>query len=252
MKLHIMSDLHLEFADFQAPETDAEVVILAGDIGKGERGILWARYMFPDKEIIYIPGNHEFYGSERLTTLAALHVAADKAGIHLLDDADVVIKGVRFLGATLWTDFKLFGEQDSQYCMAVGQQGLNDFRVIHEGSRGHFSPIHSVELHNKSKAFLLEKLQTPFDGKTVVVTHHLPSKQSVSERFEKNLLSACFASDLAQELLSERVPLWIHGHTHDCFDYVENSTRVICNPRGYVTYAGQENFDFNPALVIKI
>ena len=136
--------------------------------------------------------------------------------------------------------------------MAVGQQGLNDFRAIQEGSRVHFSPIHSVELHNKSKAFLLEKLQTHFDGKTVVVTHHLPSKQSVSERFEKNLLSACFASDLADELLSKRVPLWIHGHTHDGFDYVENGTRVVCNPRGYVTYSGQENFDFSPALVVEI
>lgn len=256
MKLHIMSDLHLEFSTFEPPATDADVVVLAGDIGKGAEGIHWARRTFPNKEILYVPGNHEFYGTQRAETLAMLHIAARACGVHLLDDTDVTIGGVRFLGCTLWTDFCLFGEVTQKMAMAHGQRGLNNFRVIHEGRLGHFSPSHSVDLHKKSLAWLTAKLDEPvavrqhFDGKTVVITHHLPSKRSVVERFKDDLLSACFASEL--DYLFGKSALWIHGHTHDNLDYIVNGTRVLCNPRGYVTYQSQENFDFNPALLVEV
>ncbi len=250
MKLHIMSDLHLEFSTFDPPATDADVVVLAGDVGKGSNGITWARSAFPDKEILYVPGNHEFYGTERLETLAAIRDAARDCGVHLLDEDEVVINGVRFLGCILWTDFCLFGDDKKHQMMEVGQFGLNDFRVIREDNQGLFTPQRSIELHEKSLVWLKGKLDTPFDGKTVVVTHHLPSARSVVERFKDSSLSACFASEL--DGLFGRMELWIHGHTHDNLDYEVNSTRVICNPRGYVTYRRQENFDFNPKLVVEI
>lgn len=113
-----------------------------------------------------------------------------------------------------------------------------------------FTPARSIELHEHSLAWVKGKLDTPFDGKTVVVTHHLPSKQSVVERFKDSLLSACFASEL--DYLFGKMNMWIHGHTHDNLDYEVNGTRVICNPRGYMTYRGAENFDFNPKLVVEI
>lgn len=252
MKLHILSDLHLEFSTFEPPATDADIIILAGDIGKGDKGVYWARQTFSDKPILYVPGNHEFYGTQRQETLSLLHIAGKQCGVQILDDAELVMQqeGVRFLCCTLWTDFCLFGEVTQKMAMNEGQLGLNDFRVIHEGSRGHFSPAHSIELHEKSLAWLKAKLDEPFDGKTVVVTHHLPSKQSVVERFKDSLLSACFASELGY--LFGKMDLWVHGHTHDNLDYEVNGTRVICNPRGYVTYNCQENFDFKPGLVIEI
>lgn len=254
MKLHILSDLHLEFSTFEPPATDADVIVLAGDIGKVANGVHWARRTFPDKPIVYVVGNHEYYGTQRAETLALLHIAAKATGVHLLDDKELVIDGendsVRFLGSTLWTDFCLFSEFAQKAAMMAGQQGLNDFRVIHEGRLGHFSPAHSIELHEKSLAWLKAKLDEPFDGKTVVVTHHLPSARSVVERFKDSLLSACFASEL--DYLFGKMDLWIHGHTHDNLDYEVNGTRVICNPRGYVTYQGQENFNFKPGLVVKL
>ncbi|MDD5300904.1 MAG: metallophosphoesterase [Gallionella sp.] len=250
LKLHILSDMHLEFSTFEPPATDADVVVLAGDIGKETNGINWARSAFPDKNILYVPGNHEFYGADRPETLAAIRAAAQECGVHLLDEDEVVINGVRFLGCTLWTDFRLFGEAEKPFAMLAGQQGLNDFRVIQEGSSGCFSPSKSVELHEKSLAWLKTKLDEPFDGKTVAVTHHLPSMRSVVDRFKGSQLSACFASEL--DYLFGKMALWIHGHTHDNLDYEANGTRVICNPRGYVTYNCQENFDFKPGLVIEI
>lgn len=249
MKLYILSDIHLEFSTFEPFATDADVVVLAGDIGKKSNGIIWAREKFPDKEIIYVPGNHEFYGAQRQDTLTLMRIAADQCKVHLLDNNEVVINGVRFLGSTLWTDFLLFGEDRKNDAMYTGKVFLNDFRLIREGDTP-FTPARSIELHVQSLAWLTEKLDTLFDGKTVVVTHHLPSAQSVVERFKDSELSACFASNL--DHLFGKMNMWIHGHTHDNLDYVANGTRVICNPRGYDTYRGAENFHFNPKLVVEI
>ena len=250
MKLHILSDLHLEFSTFDPPLTDANVIILAGDIDKVANGVHWARRTFPDKEVVYVVGNHEYYGTQRAETLSMLHIAARATGVHLLDESEVVIGGIRFLGSTLWTDFCLFGEVMKKRAMCAGQQGLNDFRVIHEGRLGHFSPQHSIDLHTKSLDWLKIKLDEPFDGKTVVITHHLPSMQSVVDRFKSDPLSACFASEL--NYLFGKMDIWIHGHTHDNQDYEVNGTRVICNPRGYVTSYRTENLSFNPGLVIEV
>lgn len=251
MKLHLLSDLHMEFSQFDPPATDAGVVVLAGDIYKGDKGVFWARQAFPDKEIIYVPGNHEFYGTRRTETLSLLRVAGQQTGVKILDEDEIVLDGVRFMGCTLWTDFLLFGEAKKSTAMSDGQLCLNDFRAIREDDfTVPFTPARSIELHEHSLAWLKAKLDEPFDGKTVVVTHHLPSRHSVVERFKNSLLSACFASEL--DYLFGKMDLWVHGHTHDNLDYMENGTRVICNPRGYVTYNGAENFDFDPGLVIEI
>lgn len=250
MKLHILSDLHLEFSAFEPPATDAEVVVLAGDLCVGADGPYWARRTFPDKPIVYVLGNHEFYHSNRPETLADIRIAAKECDAHLLDDDEFVHDGVRFLGSTLWTDFRLFGEETQSKAMQEGQRGLSDFRIIQEDATKPFSPARSIELHQMSLTWLKAKLDEPFAGKTVVVTHHLPSIQSAAYRYKGSLLSACFASELGY--LFGKMDLWIHGHTHDNMDYVANGTRVICNPRGYVTYRGAENRQFNPGLVIEI
>lgn len=249
MKLLVMSDLHLEFSNLLASKTDANVIVLAGDIWKGDSGIYWARAAWPNNEIVYVAGNHEFYGKNRLEVMAKLRIAAKATGVHFLENEEVIIGGVRFVGATIWTDFELFGDKLND--MVIASDRLSDFRVIHEG-KSHFSPMHSVVLHEESVAWLTKKLiDETFDGKTVVVTHHLPSMLSVADRFKSDPLSACFASHLDHLLVHSE--LWVHGHTHDNFDYTVGKTRVVCNPRGYCRYeGGGENFDFNPNFIVEI
>ncbi len=251
MKILVLSDLHLEFANLPPPASDVDVVILAGDIWKKDQGIYWARGTWPHTEIVYVAGNHEFYGGERNAVLNSLRSAAEDTGVHFLDNDEIVINDVRFLGATLWTDFNLFGAELQDKAMNAGKHGLNDFRMIVE-SGDTFSPNDAIALCNKSADWLKEKLITADDisSKTVVVTHHLPCMQSVSERYKNDILSACFASNL-DELLGYS-KLWIHGHTHDSFDYIANGTRVICNPRGYVYKGIQENLRFNSTLIVEI
>lgn len=251
MNLYAISDLHLEFSNWQPPEAvQADVIILAGDIWKKDHGIHWARSTWPDRPIIYVAGNHEYYGSVRESVESRLEAASRETGVHYLQNKEVQIEGVRFLGCTLWTDFRLFGNENRVLVMRECVQLINDFRVIREGGKP-FSPVDAERLFHQSYKWLNEKLDEPFTGKTIVVTHHLPSAQLVAPEYENDVGSAAFASR-ADELLG-RSALWIAGHTHTSFDLDIKGTRVVVNPRGYTTYSRPvENYDFNPSLILEV
>lgn len=247
MKLHILNDLHIEFGDFSIPETDADVIVLAGDIGVGLGGLEWLRTQNIKKPVIYVPGNHEFYHHD-ICLIDELKAQAPD-NVHVLNNDAVVIDGVRFLGSILWTDFLLFGETDKYLSVQCARNGMNDFEIIRINGR-RFAPEDSIEMHEKSRDWLSCMLSESHNGKTVVVSHHAPSSRSVPPRFTKDLLTPAFASNLENMMDGNRVALWVHGHTHDVFDYEVFGTRVICNPRGYVSY--QENMEFNPDLLVEI
>ena len=230
MKLNILSDLHLGFEAFERPVNDADVVVLAGDIARPREAVAWAAGF--DKPVLFVPGNHEFYGSSIDRTGAELERLCDGTGVQLLDDREVVVGGVRFLGTTLWTDFELFGDdQRKSEAMAEAKRLLRDFSriAVSESTRAVFTPEDSAVLFRRHADWLESRLATPHDGPTVVITHHAPSPGSIHQRFAGSLLNACFVSNLEHVLGEERVQLWIHGHTHDSFDYRVRGTRVVCN-----------------------
>ena len=247
MKLQILNDLHTEFGNFELEDTDADVVVFAGDIGVGFEGLKWMENQDIDKPFIYVLGNHEYYHHD-MSIIDEIKARAP-ANIHVLNNDVIEIGGVRFLGSTLWTDFLLFGETDKYFAVQHAKKGMADFEVIKlKGKR--FSPVDSIRLHEESLDWLKCMLSIPFEDNTVVVTHHLPSEKSVHPRFSKSLLNPAFASNLEELMDGGRVTLWIHGHTHDAYDYKLNGTRVVCNPRGYFGYERADSF--NPDLVIEI
>jgi len=247
MKLHILNDLHIEFEDFAPPATDADVEVLAGDIGVGVEGLRWAEYRFPERPVIYVPGNHEFYHHDIALVDELKAKAPDH--IHILNDDQVIIDGVRFLGSILWTDFALFGEADRFFAMQQARLQMTDFSIIQNNSQ-RFTPEDAIRLHTASRDWLTDMLAEPFDGKTVVVTHHAPSSQSVHPRYANDLLTPAFASKLENLMEGDRAALWIHGHMHESYDYEIYGTRVACNPRGYAPNA--LNPDFRPDWLIVI
>ena len=251
MRIRILSDLHLEFDDWAPPAARADVVVLAGDIHVGTKGLAWAREEFPSTPVVYVPGNHEYYGGQFKDVSDALRYTAERLKIALLDGDEIVIGGVRFLGATLWTDFALHGSEPRQIdrAMADAKYGMNDFRVIRHAEAGTFHPQQARDIHLAQVRWLDNELTKPFDGSTVVITHYLPHPQSISERFRGSSLNPAFASDLSH-LLKPPVGLWIHGHTHDSCDYMVNGTRVVCNPRGYLPM--EPNPAFDSALVVEV
>ncbi len=233
MKLHVLNDLHIEFGAFEPPGTEADVVVLAGDIGVGVEGLRWAGESFPGTPVVYVPGNHEFYGHD-VAILERLRAEAP-ANVHVLDDEQAEIGGVRFLGCVLWSDFALHGEARQASAMRSASTDMNDFAQIRRGDRA-FQPRDALEWHLRSRRWLAERLCEPFAGQTVVVTHHAPSPRSIAPRYAGSPLSPAFASDLESLMETWDIALWVHGHLHDSFDYEVAGTRVVCNPRGYHPY----------------
>jgi predicted phosphodiesterase len=253
MKLHVLSDLHLSQAGFEPPATDADVVVLAGDIARPREAIAWAqRFAQP---VLYVAGNHEFYGSRVAGTRELLRELCAGTRVHLLDDGEVRLQGVRFLGTTLWTDFDIFGPGPARETgIAAASRFMRDFQRIRlrDDEDTLLTPEHSEALFRGHAAWLQERLAEPHDGPTVVITHHAPSPRSIHPRFVGAPVNVCFVSDLEHLLGRDRVQLWIHGHTHDSFDYEVAGTRVVCNPRGYFRDGRQENAAFDPALVLEV
>jgi Icc-related predicted phosphoesterase len=248
MRIHILSDLHLEFAPFQLAQVDSDLVVLAGDIHTGVNGFKWIRETFPVQQIIYVLGNHEFHGQKLPKLTVEIKAAAADTNIHILENDAVEIGGVIFLGATLWTDFRLQG--DVVLAEVAAQTGMTDFRRIRTTpTYRRFRPADARRIHTQSLGWLDQQLETVRGRKVVVVTHHAPSPQSIPRRFWNDPLNPAFASNLESFVIASNASLWIHGHIHQHSDYVIGSTRVIANPRGYPS---ESQIGFNPTLVVEI
>lgn len=249
MRIWVLSDLHTEVEDWAPPAIpEGDICIVAGDTARGAReAVDWmAHHILPSMPVAGVLGNHEFYGHQvERERSEALHWGRQR-GVAMLDDTVAIIDGVRLIGATLWTDFYLGGTPERSVRAAA--VGMRDYHVI--GTRaGRFTPRMSAELHRTSLQFIIDTLETPFDGETVVVTHHSPSPRSVADIYEGDPLNAAFSSNLDALIERYQPAAWVHGHTHCSFDYEIGQTRVVCNPRGY----GDENSKgFDPGLVIEI
>ena len=262
MKIDLASDLHLEFGDLPIDNRNgADVLILAGDIcvaedlhnfpeedavlpSTSQRAAAAARYraffrrvceVYPD--VIFVAGNHEHYHGKFDQTYDVFHTEFEKMNlpIRLLERETAVIKGVTFIGSTLWTDFNN-GNPISLY--ECGNM-MNDYRAIRLVKQGYrrLRPQDTLDEHYNTKNYILDilsKTKTP----VVVVGHHAPSHLSVKPQYENDYhINGAYRSDLSNIMLDNpQIRLWVHGHTHHDFDYQIGSTRVVCHPRGYVGY----------------
>lgn len=240
MNIQLASDLHLDLLHSRwpgerliSPAHDANVLILAGDIHQGSLALETFASWGGDRKmpIVYVAGNHEFYGDSMTAVQQRLRESSAATGIHYLERQVVVLDGVRFLGCTLWTDYALRSMFSREHVMEDIQRRLSDHFHIRTDS-GLFTPQDALALHTMSRQWLREELAKPFDGKTVVVTHHGPHPLSVHPRYAGDKLNAAYVSDLSS--LLPHVDLWLHGHVHDSFDYQVGRCRIVANPAGYV------------------
>lgn len=264
VRVLVLSDLHLELVGFE-PDMDAvraaDVVVLAGDIHTGSDGIVWARQTFPDKPVVYVAGNHEFYGGFWEETIDEMRRVAREQDVYFLEDESVSIDGVRFLGCTLWTDFEFHGAHAAGKMKYLAEHSFSDYRSISlDRSDDRLTARATLARHRASRAWLESELPKGDPAHTVVVTHHYPHRNSTAPKYLSDAMTAVFGSHLPQELLLQ-AGLWIHGHTHGSCNYrldgevhgVERYVRVVCNPRGYQrgwTPEDMENPKFDPGLLM--
>lgn len=253
MKIKIISDLHLEFIKEEYilnDKSDFDCLVVAGDLHSNPyEGVKWLS-KFKNKEIIYIAGNHEFYSDQHKPleeVYEILRAECKKEGIHFLQNNSVIIKNVKFIGCTLWTDYMLDNDIHSKL---VAYQLMNDFLYIYSTKSKNKTklilPEDIINEFNISKEFLNKELNSDFSGKKIVVTHHLPSSKSISKKYINSVLNPAFASNL--EELVRMADVWIHGHTHSNSYYRLGKCEVFCNPKGYIN----ENLNFEEDLVIDV
>ena len=270
MKITVISDLHLEFADLTLPGGD--VLILSGDVcearklkqdmynpdlvlleheRKDHRPDRWYRFLLEEcsqkyREVIYVMGNHEHYGFQYQKTY--LHLLANLPdNIHLLENQTHTIDDVVFVGCTLWTDMNK-GDPLTMWHM---KSMMNDYKQVTmfdevKNVYHKLDPEKTVADHYKSKAYIQQVVEADPSKKYVVVTHHAPSKSSTHPRYANDtLMNGAYSSDLNDFILDHpQIKLWTHGHTHEPFDYMIRSTRIVCNPRGYAGFEERaEQFD---------
>jgi Icc-related predicted phosphoesterase len=265
MKIALASDLHLEFGSIElVNDQNADVLILSGDIMVaedlhdhprdetppevekilGKRQQTAKRYrdflhrcsvQFP--HTIYVAGNHEFYHGKWHQTLDYLHEECSLyPNVYFLEDQTKEINDVVFVGGSLWTDMN-GGDPLTIYAC---DRSMNDYRMIREDAAGFrkLRPSDTVHRHKKSLSYIKKTIESDTDKKYIVVGHHSPTKQSVKPEYQNDYhINGAYSSDLSNFILEHpQIKIWTHGHTHDLFDYFVGTTRIVCNPRGYVGY----------------
>jgi len=245
MRIQYFSDIHLEFGTCEFPVTDADIVVAAGDIGVDTEAVDWlAQAPCP---VIYIAGNHEYYGGDVVHTQKHLEEACKKAQVDFLENVRADLDDVRFLGTTLWTDYAGGNEN----VMHEAEQCMNDYHYIqYDGSP--LTTATLLEIHRGSLEWLEAELAVPFKGKTVVVTHHAPTLKSwyTTEEMENDLRRFAYCNQLDALIRQYPIDLWIHGHIHSVSDYRMGGTRILANPRGYHGQQVVEGYD--PCKVIDL
>jgi Icc-related predicted phosphoesterase len=242
MLIHFFSDIHLEFGPLEPPITEADVVVAAGDIGIRNGAIEWlAEFKQP---VIYVAGNHEFWGGDLFGVYDDLRNACQQHGIHFLEQDQVTIEDVTFYGCTLWTDFTGINPGNLELCRIQ----MNDFEFVSLDGR-RLEPEDLARYNHESVNWLKKVLSRKYESRQVVVTHHAPSFKSWG--FDpSDPMRYAYCNELDNLIRNRNVGLWIHGHTHCSSNYSILNTRVVCNARGY--YPNRLVESFEPERLIEI
>lgn len=240
VKILVLSDLHFEYSGVKSlhlPDEDMyDLVVLAGDIDLKCRGIKWAKDNFK-KPSIYVPGNHEFWGRNLQNEDKYMRQEASGSQVNYLNMDEIVINGIRFLGATCWTDFGAW--DDVNFAMQSAEAGKNkysagcrDYAKITSVGYRKLRAYETASMATKTKNWLKQKLSEDFDGKTIIVTHHAPIIQSLKQGVLTDVLDAADVNNWEDFIIETNANVWIHGHTHKNMDLIIGNTRVVSNASG--------------------
>lgn len=267
MKIQYLSDLHGEWGNLLTADvvkTDADIVVLAGDIANYLHVADFIKKLFPVATVVYCAGNHEFYGdtatqTEVINFLRKSFLQSQEEGYkHYFLENDVIYlninnQPVRVLGCTLWTDMKLHGNQIVDSVRI--QMEISDFRrIISDEGDDYITPNDYFKRFEVSKKFLQEELSKDFDGKTIVLTHHLPTEELIHDQYKGNPNNPAYASNLGAIVDYGHYNAWFCGHSHKSTQLDIYGKVLAMNPAGYpnMDLKTFQNKSFNPVQTIEI
>lgn len=240
MKIGYASDIHIEHGvrPHIVPSEHVDVLILAGDIGKGVSAIEYAHNAFSElaTHIIMVAGNHEFWGGTHSKVITAMREYAKQyPHIHFLENDTVEIDGIFFIGCTAWTNHSYGGNTPLNRYAA--DEKWSDYAEIKWTDYGkHYRSMttnDTVRMNADAHLYIFNQLHKLGRENCVVITHMAPTERSISEKYIENNWNHCYVNTWGNNIAYHGPRLWFHGHVHDSFDYMVGSTRVICNPIGY-------------------
>lgn len=247
-KVLFLSDVHNEFERlYYEDPPECDIVVLAGDIHLGMKGVIWAVETFgATMPIVYVMGNHEGYTCQHPNYMRDIKDAASLFGVHLLDRSSVTIKGLTFHGVTLWTDFN----DGSVRSLQLAAECMSDYSATYN-----FSPYDALRYNDDARAWIECLGHCPND---IMVTHHAPCRppdEMIPIQFRimpAASFNYLYFNNNMDGLIKKFAPkLWFHGHVHYSLDYFKDNTRILTNPRGYVHH-DRENHAFNPYLILDL
>lgn len=249
MRLWIVSDLHCDHYAWTPAQVPAhDVMIVAGDVHNSADDAIVELFAIAHRSrrpVIFVPGNHDHFGS----TLAEQFDGLSTGAVYVLAAGQsVVIGGVRFVGATLWTNFGLADDRYGSEAWAA--KHMPEYQHVRRADGTAIWPADTCDAHAQHRAAIEAVLSTPHDGPTVVVTHHAPSRRSIAGSVD--IADAAFASDLEAMILQHQPELWVHGHVHQHLDYRFGNARILANPRGYQGDECGEDSNFIEDLVVEV
>lgn len=239
MKIVYCSDLHLDNYkygigyDLVKNTTGADVLLVIGDIAEyalNHHSMFYDYVSHEYKHVIIVEGNHEFYFSDYKKIIDNKIYPCKHDNVHILRNNSIIIEDVLFYGGTLWSNLSNLSELDK----FVIKQMISDFSVIKYDGSG-FCPEYMLPYYNEFVDNLYnEVIYGNVDiNKKIVLSHFAPSRKSIATRFLSSNLSPYFCNDMDNLVIDSKANFWLHGHTHDSFDYMLGNTNVLCNPRGY-------------------
>lgn len=242
LRIAIVSDLHLEMGEIDIAQPECDLVLVAGDVWQADpiRGVNWLARTFVGRPVIMVAGNHDLYGFSRKQAMDFLYSSAQGSNVTVLecDTSEHLIRGrkIRILGCTLWSDFAI--KENVAECMRIAAHWMPDYAFIeNEEGNGLITPAYTLRWHEESRRWLKNAISQPFDGQTVILSHHAPSQKSVWNKDVGASKTPAYASDLEELVMASQADLWVHGHVHNGSDYLIGQTRVVCHPGSYFEIA---------------